>query len=78
MLRQVSNSFHSAPFLTLVVDETTDVSNQYQAVVCLQWADNSLEAREDFVGMYETESTVLKPESYTPWYVLCRLDISVR
>ena len=33
--RKVSNSFHSAQFVTLMVDETTDVSNQQQAVICL-------------------------------------------
>ena len=57
VLRDVAASIQSAQFYTLMVDETTDVSNKQQVVFCLRWMDKSLEAHEEFVGMYQVEST---------------------
>lgn len=44
VLRQVVESIQSAPFLTIMIDETTDVSNKEQLVVCFRWVDNNYEA----------------------------------
>ena len=44
VLRQVVESIQSAPFLTIVIDEATDVSNKEQVVVCFRWVD------EEFIG----------------------------
>ena len=44
-LHDTAALLHSMPFLTLIVDETTDESNREQVVICLQWVDSSLEAR---------------------------------
>ena len=38
-------------------DETTDNSNDEQAVVCLRWVNDEFEVREDFIGLYKLEST---------------------
>ena len=37
--------------------QQNDATNKEQVVVCLQWVDNALEAHEDFIGLYEVEST---------------------
>jgi len=42
VLRQVVDSIHSAPFYSLMIDETTDVSNKEQVVVCLRWVDKKI------------------------------------
>jgi hypothetical protein len=40
------------------VDETKDISNKEQMVVCFHWVDSDhLEACESFVGLYEITST---------------------
>ena len=57
ILRQVADSVCSAPFFAAMVDETTDAFNKEQVVLCCKWVDGSLEAHEDFVGLYEREST---------------------
>ena len=36
VLRQVANSLHTAPFLTIMVDESVDVSNKEQLVICFR------------------------------------------
>ena len=53
VLREVVTSIQSASFLTLMVDETTDVSNKEQVVICFRWVDSKLEAHEVFIGLYQ-------------------------
>ena len=40
-----------------MVDETMDLSNTEQMVLCLHYVDDSLEVHEEFVGLYSLEST---------------------
>lgn len=51
VLRKVMVSLHSVPFLAIMLDETTDSSNKEQAVFCIRWVDNKLEAHEEFIGL---------------------------
>ena len=47
-LRSVVESVRSLPFLTIMVDETTDASNKEQVVICFRWVDDKLEGHEEF------------------------------
>ncbi len=40
-----------------MVDETTDISNTEQLVVCLHYVDKNLDVLEEIVGYYSMEST---------------------
>ena len=66
-----------APFLTIMIDETTDVSNKEQVVICFRWADQSLKTHEDFIGLCQVESTGLEMLIAVIHNVLHRLNISV-
>ena len=46
------------PFLSIMIDETTDVFNKEQVVVCLRWVDILLQAHEEFIRVQDVESTV--------------------
>ncbi len=62
ILRDVVLLIRSAPFFSIMVDETRDVSNKEQVVLCCRWVDRKLEAHEEFIGLYEvgcTEAAVL-------------------
>ena len=37
-------------------DETTDVRNKEQAVICIRWVSKTFKVREDFMGLYELQS----------------------
>ena len=39
-------------FLSMIADECTDINNQEQLTICLQWIDDTLEEHEDFLGIY--------------------------
>ena len=57
ILREVAGSLQDAPFFTVMVDETTDVSNVEQVVILLRWVSEKFEVFEEFVGLYEVAST---------------------
>jgi len=46
VLREVAANLHSTTFYTIMVDETTDVSNDEQVVLCLRWVDDNFDAHE--------------------------------
>ena len=77
VLRQVANSLHTAPFLTINMDESTNVSNKEQLVICFQWVDSSLEAHEDFVELYHLETTQASVIVTVACDVLQKLNISI-
>ena len=77
VLRQVIESISSSPFLSLMVDETTDVSNKEQLVVCIRWVDKSLQPHEEFIGLYHIESTQSSTLLTTIHDVLQRMNISI-
>ena len=57
VLCQVIESISSNPFLSLMVDETTDISNKEQLVMCIRWVNKRFQPHEEFIGLYHVEST---------------------
>ena len=77
VLRSIVESLRSVSFLTIMVDETTDISNKEQIVICFRWVDDKLESHEEFAGMYQVESTQATVLVGIIHDVLQRLDVSV-
>ena len=57
MMRQISANIQSAEFFTIMADETADVSNKEQLVICIRWVDDCFVIHEDFIGMHPLERT---------------------
>ncbi|XP_078371338.1 zinc finger MYM-type protein 1-like [Oculina patagonica] len=57
MLREISENIQNATFFTIMADETADISNKEQLVVCIRWVDENFAVHEDFIGMYPVERT---------------------
>ena len=55
ILRHIASSLHSSPFLTVMIDETTDVSNHEQVVVCVRWVNADFDIQEDFIGLSQVD-----------------------
>ena len=66
VLSQIVQSLCTAPFLSVMVDETMDISNKEQVVV----------AHEVFIGLYQIESTQSEMLLAMVHDVLHRLNIS--
>ncbi len=77
VLRQVVHSIHDAPFCSLMIDETTDVSNKEQVVIFLRWIDKKFEANEEFIGLHQVDSTTSAVLFAIVRDVLTRLNLSI-
>ena len=77
ILREIAANLQSSSFFTVMVDETTDVSNVEQVVVCLRWVSERFEIREEFVGLYEVASTGAEIIYAVITDVLLRLNLSI-
>ena len=38
-----------------MVDETTDVLNREQVVICIRWVSKTFDVHEDFIGLYKVD-----------------------
>ena len=76
ILYEVVSFIHSTPFITIMMDETTDVSNTQHVVICLRWVDGNLEAHEEFVGLYEFACTDLSAFFMVVRDILARLNVA--
>ena len=57
MLCKISENIQNATFFTIMAEETADISNKEQLVVCICWVDENFAVHEDFIGMYALERT---------------------
>ena len=51
ILRKISENIRNAPFFPMMADETANVSNQAQVVICIRRVDDDLRCHEDFIGI---------------------------
>ncbi|CAC5373377.1 unnamed protein product [Mytilus coruscus] len=77
LVRGISEDIRNSLYFALMADETTDVSNMEQLVVCIRWIDEQLEVHEDFIVLYQIDDTCAKTISDSIQDVLLRLNISL-
>lgn len=56
VLRSISDKLQKSPSLTIMIDETTNISNQEQVTVVMQKVDGNFETYEEFIGLYTVSS----------------------
>ena len=52
VLRSISEKLHKSPFVTIMVDEMTDITNQEQVTVVMRRIDEELVVYEELLGLY--------------------------
>ena len=77
ILRKISTIIQATPFYTIMVDETADVSNKEQVVVCIRWVDDNFEVHEDFIGLYQVDSTGAEKIYHVITDVFLRLNLTI-
>ena len=55
MMRQISANIQNVTFFTIMADETADVSNKEQLVICIWWVEDCFVKHEDFIGIHPLE-----------------------
>ena len=51
VLRRITSSLQTSPFLTLMMDETTNISNKEQVTFTIQWVSEDLEVNKELIGL---------------------------
>ena len=59
-LREIATELQSAEYYTIMADETTDASNKEQMVTVFRCVDDELQVHEEFVGLYQLDTTDAK------------------
>lgn len=77
VLGDVSTCLQQSPFLTLMMDETTDVSNSEQMTIVMRWVSESLEVHEEFIGLYNVPSVDAETLATVAKDALVRLNLSI-
>ena len=75
IFRAVVNSIKKSDFFSIMVDESSDVSNREQVVFCVCWVDEDLHCTEDFIGLYEMEKTDATTMVNVIKYIFLRLGL---
>ena len=50
ILRSIVKNIKKSSYYSIMADETTDIINKEQFVICIRWVDNHLQANEDLLG----------------------------
>lgn len=56
VLRCISDLLQESPFLAIMIDETTDITNQEQVAIVMRRIDANFEVCEEFLGLYAVSS----------------------
>ncbi|XP_031329535.1 zinc finger MYM-type protein 1-like [Photinus pyralis] len=67
-----------APYFSVLIDETADVTNHEQVSICFRFVDDDFEINEVFFGFYKTESTTAETLKNILRDVLTRFDIDIK
>ena len=57
--RKILDDINQSPFITIMVDEATDISNKDQLTFVIRSVNENFDVSEDFLGMYNLLSTTL-------------------
>ena len=53
----VTRNIQQTEFYSVMGDETADIPNKEQLVLCIIWVDDDLQVHEDFIGIHKIPNT---------------------
>ena len=56
-LRLIVKNIKESSYYSIMADQTTDIINTEEFVICIRWVDNDLNANEYFIGLDELRVT---------------------
>ena len=56
IMRNIAEKLQDSQFITIMVDETTDVTNQEQVTLVMRRIDENFDVYEEFLGLYNVTS----------------------
>lgn len=77
ILRDIAKNIQSAEIFTILADETGDVSNTEQLVICIRWVDDELQAHEEFIGLHPLPDTSADQIVFLIKDILLRMNLKL-
>uniref|UniRef100_H3AM22 DUF4371 domain-containing protein n=1 Tax=Latimeria chalumnae TaxID=7897 RepID=H3AM22_LATCH len=77
ILRKIASRFSGRKF-SVMVHESTDISNTEQLVFCVRYVDDDLNTHEEFIGMHNLESTSAASIINTIEDIMLRMSIQLK
>lgn len=77
ILCDISTSLQASPFICLMMDEATDISNRQQVTIVLRHVTNNMEVLEELIGMYQVPSIDSETLTKVAKDTLCRCNLSL-
>lgn len=78
VLRKIIKQVQNAVYYSVMVDETSDISNHEQVTFCFRYVDSKLNIYETFFGLYKTTSTTSEDLFQIFNDVLRRFDVNIK
>ena len=75
VIRKVASCLQSSPFITIMMDETTDVSNREQSTLVFRSVTDNFDVHEEFLGLYQVPSIDSLTLKKVMEDSLCRINI---
>ena len=77
VLRSIAVQIQDSRFVTVMIDETTDVCNQEQVTVVFRTVDDKLIVNEEFIGLYSVDSITADVLTAVIKDVMLRLNLAI-
>lgn len=75
VLNSILSSIHESTYVSIMVDETNDISNKEQLTLVMRRIDHNLDVYEEFLGMYQIDKTTAESITSTIVDALVRFQI---
>ena len=75
VLNSILSFIHESTYVSIMVDETTDISNKEQLTLVMRRVDHKLDVYEEFLGMYQIDSTTAESITSTILDTLLRFQV---
>ena len=78
ILRRIAAEIRTTEFYATMGNETSDISNTEQFVICIRWVDDDLNSREEFIGLHSLGITNPHTIPKVIKDILLRMNISLK
>ena len=75
-LRNIAENIKTSGMFSLMANETADIANTEQLVICLRWVDKNLENHEKSIGLHPLSSANAEKIFLMLLVILLRLGLS--
>lgn len=78
LLKTMSRDIQNAKYFSIMVNESADLANEEQLLICFGWVDEDFKIHEDFIGFYPLPNTRADSIVKVILYVIHRMGLKFK